>query len=167
MWAVADSTFDIVCNVDGQEVKNAIQHAMKEISTRFDFKGSGTEIKLVDDGGAIELASADEFKLTSARDVLESKLIKRGIALNALTRGEVESALGGTVRQKITLQSGIPIEKAREIVKMVKATKRKIQVSIQGDQVRVSSKKKDDLQSVIGLLKDSDLGIAMQFVNYR
>ncbi len=167
MWAVADSTFDIVCNVDLQEVKNAIQHATKEIITRFDFKGSGTEIQLVDEGAAIELSSSDEFKLSSARDVLESKLIKRGIALSALTPGKIESALGGTVRQKIELQSGIPIEKAREIVKMVKATKRKVQISIQGDQVRVSGKKRDDLQSIIGLLKESDLGIAMQFVNFR
>ena len=164
---MADNTFDIVCKVDLQEVKNAIQHSMKEIANRFDFKGSGTEIKLVDDGAAIELTSSDEFKLHSARDVLETKLVKRGVALKALQPGKIESALGGTVRQRIDLQSGIPVEKAREIVKMVKATKRKVQVSIQGDQVRVSGKKKDDLQSIIGLLKESDLGIAMQFTNYR
>ena len=164
---MADSAFDIVCKVDLQEVKNAIQHAMKEIVNRFDFKGSGTEIELVDDGSAIEISSADEYKIQNARDVLESKLVKRGIALKALDYGKVESALGGTARQKITLQSGIPTDKAREIVKMVKATKRKVQVSIQGDQVRVSGKKKDDLQSIIGLLKETDLGIAMQFTNYR
>jgi len=166
MWAVADSTFDVVCKVDLQEVKNAIQHSMKEISTRFDFRGSGTEIQLVDEA-AIELATSDEIKLQSAREVLETKLVKRGISLKALEFGKVESALGGTVRLKIELQNGIPIEKAREIVKMVKSTKRKIQVSIQGDQVRVSAKKKDDLQSIIELLKESNLGIAMQFVNYR
>lgn len=164
---MADSAFDIVCKVDLQEVKNAIQHAMKEIVNRFDFKGSGTEIELVDDGAAIELASSDEYKIQAARDVLETKLVKRGIALKALEIGKIESALGGTARQKITLQSGIPTEKAREIVKMVKATKRKVQVSIQGDQVRVTGKKKDDLQSIIGLLKETDLGIAMQFTNYR
>lgn len=164
---MADPAFDIVCKVDLQEVKNAIQHSMKEIVNRFDFKGSKTEIKLVEDGSALELSSADELKIQSARDVLESKLVKRGIALKALDYGEVESALGGTARQKITLQSGIPTEKAREIVKMVKATKRKVQVSIQGDQVRVTGKKKDDLQSIIGLLKETDLGIAMQFTNYR
>ena len=163
---MADSAFDIVCKVDLQEVKNAIQHAMKEIVNRFDFKGTGTEIKLVDDGGAIELASSDEYKIQSARDVLETKLVKRGVALKALEYAN-ESALGGTARQKITLQSGIPTDKAREIVKMVKATKRKVQVSIQGDQVRVTGKKKDDLQSIIGLLKETDLGIAMQFTNYR
>jgi uncharacterized protein YajQ (UPF0234 family) len=164
---MADSAFDVVCNVDLQEVKNAIQHAMKEIATRFDFKGSGTEIEIIDSGAAIELRSSDEHKIQAARDVLETKLVKRGVALKALDYGKVESALGGTARQKITLQSGIPIDKAREIVKIVKATKRKVQVSIQGDQVRVSGKKKDDLQSIMGLLKESDLGIAMQFTNYR
>ncbi len=164
---MADSAFDIVCKVDLQEVKNAIQHAMKEIVNRFDFKRSGTDIKLVDDGGAIELTSSDEYKIQSARDVLETKLVKRGVALKALEYDKIESALGGTARQKITLQSGIPTDKAKEIVKMVKATKRKVQVSIQGDQVRVTGKKKDDLQSIIGLLKETDLGIAMQFTNYR
>ena len=164
---MADNAFDIVCKVDLQEVKNAIQHAMKEIVNRFDFKGSGTDIKLIDDGGAIELSSSDEYKIQSARDVLETKLVKRGVALKALEYAKIESALGGTARQKITLQSGIPTDKAREIVKMVKATKRKVQVSIQGDQVRVTGKKKDDLQSIIGLLKETDLGIAMQFTNYR
>jgi uncharacterized protein YajQ (UPF0234 family) len=163
----ADSSFDIVCEVDLQEVKNAIQHAMKEIQTRFDLKGSGTEIRLVDDGAALELTSTEEFKLKSALDVLESKLVKRGIPLKALTYGKVDSALGGTVRQRIELQSGIPTEKAREIVKVIKGTKLKVQASIQGEQVRVSGKKKDDLQSIMGLLKESDLGIAMQFTNYR
>ena len=164
---MADSAFDIVCKVDLQEVRNAIQHAMKEIVNRFDFKGSRTDVKLVDDGGAIELTSSDEYKIGSAREVLETKLVKRGVALKALEYAKIESALGGTARQKITLQSGIPTDKAREIVKMVKATKRKVQVSIQGDQVRVTGKKKDDLQSIIGLLKETDLGIAMQFTNYR
>jgi uncharacterized protein YajQ (UPF0234 family) len=163
----AESSFDIVCEVDLQEVKNAIQHAMKEIQTRFDLKGSNTEIRLVDDGAALELTSSEEFKLGSARDVLESKLVKRGVPLKALTYGKVDSALGGTVRQRIELQSGIPTEKAREIVKMIKGLKLKVQASIQGEQVRVTGKKKDDLQSIIGLLKESDLGIAMQFTNYR
>lgn len=164
---MADSAFDIVCQVDLQEVKNAVQHAMKEISTRFDFKGSGTEIEIVDNGAALELRSSDDFKVQAAREVLETKLVKRGVALKALDYGKIESALGGTARQKITLQSGIPIDKAREIVKIVKGTKRKVQVAIQGDQVRVSGKKKDDLQSIMGVLKESDLGIAMQFTNYR
>ena len=163
----AESSFDIVCKLDVQEVKNAVQHSMKEIVNRFDFKGSGTQIQVVDDGAAIELKSSEEFKLQGARDVLESKLVKRGIELLALNPGQIESALGGTVRQKIELQNGIPMEKAREIVKIVKSTKRKVQAAIQGDQVRISGKKKDELQSIMALLKEADLGIAMQFKNYR
>jgi uncharacterized protein YajQ (UPF0234 family) len=164
---MADSSFDIVCKVDLQEVRNAIQYAMKEIQTRFDFKGSGTELDLVDDGASIEISSSDEFKLKSALDVLETKLVKRDVSLKALSHNKLDSALGGTVRMRIDLQSGIPMEKAREIVKMVKGKKLKVQVSIQGDQVRVTGKKKDDLQFIMGLLKESDLDIAMQFTNYR
>ena len=163
----AESTFDIVCRVDLQEVKNAIQYSMKEIINRFDFKGSGTVIQLTGDGEAIEIASSEEFKLNSAREVLETKLVKRGVSLKVLNLGKIESALGGTVRQKVELQNGIPIEKAREIVKVVKRAKLKVQVAIQEKQLRVSGKKRDDLQSVMGLLKESDLGIEMQFVNYR
>ncbi len=163
----AESSFDIVCKVDLQEVRNAIQHAMKEIQTRFDLKGTGTEIELADEGAAIEIRSSEEMKLRNGKEVLESKLVKRGVPLKALSDGKVESALGGTVRQRIELQAGIPMEKAREIVKLVKNTKLKVQTAIQGDQVRVSGKNKDDLQSVIALLKDSELGIAMQFTNYR
>jgi uncharacterized protein YajQ (UPF0234 family) len=163
----AESSFDVVCKVDLQEVRNAIQHAMKEIQNRFDLKGSNTEIALVDDGTAIEMRSSEEIKLKSARDVLDSKLVKRGVPLKALRAGKIESALGGTVRQRIDLQAGIPMEKAKEIVKLVKGTKRKLQASIQGDQVRISGKNKDDLQAVIGLLKETELDIAMQFTNYR
>lgn len=163
----ADSSFDIVCKVDLQEVRNAIQHAMKEIQNRFDLKGTNTQIRLVDDGASIELTANDEVPLASARDILETKLVKRSVPLKALEWGKVDSALGGTVRQSVALQAGIPTEKAREIVKMVKGTKLKVQAAIQGDQVRITGKKKDDLQSIIGLLKENDLGIAMQFVNYR
>jgi uncharacterized protein YajQ (UPF0234 family) len=163
----ADSSFDIVCKVDQQEVRNAIQHAMKEIQNRFDLKGTGTEIELVDNGAAIELRSSEEFKLKNGKDILESKLVKRGVPLKALKAGNIESALGGTVRQKLELQAGIPMEKAKEIVKMVKVTKLKVQAAIQGDQVRITGKNKDDLQSVIALLKESELDIAMQFTNYR
>jgi cyclic-di-GMP-binding protein len=162
-----ESSFDIVCKVDLQEVRNAIQHAMKEIQNRFDLKGSGTEIELVDDGKVIEMRSSEEFKLQNAKDVLDTKLVKRGVPLKALQAGKVESALGGTVRQRIELQAGIPMEKAKEIVKIIKGTKRKVQAAIQGDQVRVSGKNKDDLQMVMGLLKESELDIAMQFTNYR
>ena len=164
---MADSSFDIVCKVDLQEVRNAIQHVMKEIQTRFDFKGSGTKVELVDEGTTIEVSSSDEFKLKSALDVLKTKLVKRDVSLKALSHNKIDSALGGTVRMRIDLQSGIPKEKAKEIVKRVKGRKLKVQVSIQGDQLRVTGKKRDDLQSIMGLLKESELGIAMQFTNYR
>jgi len=163
---VADEhSFDVVSEVDLQEVKNALQQAMKEIQTRFDLKGSHTEIQLSE--GALELSSIDEFKLKSALDVLKSKLVKRQVSLKALRPGNVESALGGTARQRIELQNGIPIEKGREIVKLIKNTKLKVQASIQGDQLRVTGKNKDDLQKIIQLLRDTDLDIHMEFTNYR
>jgi uncharacterized protein YajQ (UPF0234 family) len=162
---MAESSFDIVSSVDLQEVKNAIAQAMKEIQTRFDLKASGSSIELT--GEEIALASADEFKLKAVRDVLEGRLVKRSVPLKALTFGTVDHALGGTVRQKITLQKGIPTEKAREIVKLIKGSKLKVQAAIQGDQLRVSGKDKDDLQGVIRLLKGTELGIDMQFTNYR
>lgn len=161
----AESSFDVVSKVDMQEVRNAIQQAVKEIHTRFDFKGSKTRIELVDN--EMVITSAEDIKLKNGVDVLQTKLHKRGVPLKALQPGKIEEALGGTVRQKIQFQSGIPIEKAREIVKLVKGTKLKVQASIQGDQVRISGKKKDDLQEIINLLKETDLGIHMQFVNYR
>ena len=158
-------SFDVVSEVNLQEVKNAVQQAAKEIQTRFDFKGSQTEIRFNE--GVLELSSADEFKLNSAVDVLKGRLVKRNVPLKALQPGNVESALGGTVRQRIELQNGIPVEKAREIVKLVKNTKLKVQTSIQGDQLRVSGKNKDDLQQVIQLLRDTDLDIHLDFTNYR
>jgi len=162
---MADSSFDIVSSVNLQEVKNAIAQATKEIQTRFDLKGSGSSIELT--GEAIVLASADEFKLKAVRQVLEERLVKRGVPLKALTFAELDKALGGTVRQQITLQKGIPTDKAREIVKLIKGSKLKVQAAIQGDQLRVSGKNKDDLQGVIRMLKSTDLGIDMQFTNYR
>jgi uncharacterized protein YajQ (UPF0234 family) len=162
---MADSSFDIVSSVDLQEVKNAIAQAMKEIQTRFDLKGTNSTIEL--SGEELVLASSDEFKLKAVRDVLEGRLVKRSVPLKALTFGEVEKALGGTARQKITLQKGIPSDKAREIVKVIKGSKLKVQAAIQGDQLRVSGKNRDDLQGVIRLLKGTDLGIDMQFTNYR
>jgi uncharacterized protein YajQ (UPF0234 family) len=161
----AEFSFDIVCKVDLQEVKNAVQQALKEIQTRFDFRGTKTEISLAE--GKLELASADEFKLKAAYEVLQTKLVKRGVSLKALKPGKVELALGGTARQSIELQMGIPIEAAREIVKIVKATKLKVQTTIQGDQLRVTGKAKDDLQQVIRVLRESSLDIDMQFTNYR
>lgn len=160
-----EHSFDVVSEVDLQEVKNALQQAMKEIQTRFDLKGSHTEIQLSE--GALELSSIDEFKLKSALEVLKSKLVKRQVSLKALRPGNVESALGGTARQRIELQNGIPIEKGREIVKLIKNTKLKVQASIQGDQLRVTGKNKDDLQKIIQLLRDTDLDIHMEFTNYR
>lgn len=162
---MADSSFDIVSSVNLQEVKNAIAQATKEIQTRFDLKGSGSSVEL--QGEEIALASADEFKLKAVRDVLEERLVKRGVPLKALTYGNVDQALGATVRQRITLQKGIPSDKAREIVKVIKGAKLKVQAQVQGDQLRVSGKNKDELQGVIRLLKGTDLGIDMQFTNYR
>jgi uncharacterized protein YajQ (UPF0234 family) len=162
---MADSSFDIVSSVNLQEVKNAIAQATKELQTRFDLKGSGSSAEL--QGEEIALASSDEFKLKAVRDVLEERLVKRGVPLKALSYGSVDQALGATVRQRITLQKGIPTDKAREIVKLIKGSKLKVQAAIQGDQLRVSGKNKDDLQGVIRLLKGTDLGIDMQFTNYR
>ena len=162
---MADASFDIVSSVDLQEVKNAIAQAMKEIQTRYDLKGSGSEVTL--EGEEILLKSSDEFKLKAVRDVLETKLVKRNVPLKALEYKEIDKALGGTVRQKVALQQGIPTEKAREIVKLIKGTKLKVQAAIQGDQLRVSGKNRDDLQAVIATLKGTDLGIDMQFTNYR
>jgi len=162
---VAESSFDVVSTVDMQEMKNAIGQAMKEITTRFDLKGTGSNIEL--QAEQVVLTSNDEFKLKAVRDVLEGRLVKRGVPLKALTFGPMEKALGGTTRQAITMQKGIPSEKAREIVKIIKGSKLKVQAAIQGDQVRISGKNKDDLQSVMRMLKDTDLGIDMQFTNYR
>jgi len=162
---LAESSFDVVSNVDMQEVKNAISQAMKEITTRFDLKGSSSTIEL--QGEEILIASADESKMKAVRDVLEERLVKRNVPLKALTFGDVEKALGQTARQKVTLQQGIPSDKAREAVKIIKGSKLKVQAAIQGDQIRVSGKNKDDLQAVMQLLKTSNLGIDMQFTNRR
>ena len=162
---MADSSFDIVSSVDLQEVKNAIAQATKEIQTRFDLKGTGSVVDLA--GEEIQLASSDDFKLKAVREILEGRLVKRSVPLKALSFGEVDKALGGTVRQKVELQKGIPTEKAREIVKLIKGTKLKVQAAIQGDQLRVSGKSKDDLQAVMQMLKGTDLGIDMQFTNRR
>jgi cyclic-di-GMP-binding protein len=162
-----ENTFDIVSKIDLQEVSNAIQQAMKEITTRFDLKDSKSSIALEAKDNAIVLHSADEYKLKAVIDILQAKLVKRGISLKGLTYAPVESALGATAKQKITLQQGIPMEKAKAIVQLVKNSKKKVQASIQGDLVRVSGKDRDSLQEVIALLKQQDFGIDMQFTNYR
>ncbi len=161
----AEHSFDVVSSVDLQEVKNAIGQALKEIVTRFDLKGSSSSIELSEEG--LLLSSSDEFKLKAVRDVLEGRLVKRNVPLKALSFGKIEAAFGGTVRQRVELQKGIPTDQAREIVKLVKETKLKVQSAIQGDQVRVSGKDRDALQAVIKKLRESDLGIDMQFTNYR
>lgn len=159
--------FDVVCKVDYQETSNAVNQAMKEIDQRFDFKGSRSSIELDKGKGIITLISDNELKLKSVIDILQSKLVKRGVALKALNYGKVEPAAGNTVRQAITLQQGIPQEKAKEIVKIIKDTKLKVSAEIQKDQVRVKAKKIDDLQAIIAKLKEKDFGIALQFANYR
>lgn len=161
-----ENSFDIVSKIDMQEVSNAIQQTLKEVHTRFDLKNSKSDIK-VEDKDALVLTSADEFKLKAVNEVFQQKLVKRGVPLKGLTYGEIEPAAGGTVRQRVSLQQGIPIEKAREIAKLVKNSKKKVQASIQGDLVRVSGKDRDTLQAVIALLKQQDFGIDMQFTNYR
>ena len=158
-------SLDVVCTIDLQEVDNAINQTLREIGQRFDFKNTRTEVRR-DEGGVL-LASAEEFKVRAVGEILREKLARRGVPLRGLTAGPIEPGPAGTAKQTMTIQQGIPIEKAREIVKLVKETKLKVAVAIQGDQVRVSGKKRDDLQAVIRLLKESDLGIAMQFVNFR
>jgi uncharacterized protein YajQ (UPF0234 family) len=162
-----DNSFDVVSKIDLNEVNNAINQALKEISVRYDLKNAKTTIELNEKDRKILLATADEFKLRAIVEVLEGKLVKRGVPLKGLEFGDVIPAAGSTVRQEVTIQQGIPIEKAREVVKKIKEAKIKVQASIQGDLVRVSGKNRDDLQRAIHLLRESDFGIDMQFTNYR
>jgi cyclic-di-GMP-binding protein len=161
-----DNSFDIVSKIDLQEVSNAIQNALKEIHQRFDLKDAKANIAL-EGKDAIILSSVDEYKLKSVNDVFQAKLIKRGVPMKGLQYGTIEPAAGSTVRQKISLQQGIPVEKAREIVKLIKDSKKKVQASIQSDTVRVSSKDRDTLQEIIALVRSHDFGIDIQFSNYR
>ena len=161
----AESSFDVVSKLDRQEVDNALNQAGKELSQRFDFKGSKSNITQEKD--ALVIVSDDEFKLKSVVDILQNKLVKRGVPVKNLTYGKVEAALGGTVRQRVALQQGIPTDKAKEIVKAIKDSKIKVQAAIQADQVRVSGKNRDDLQTIIQLLKGKEFGISLQFENYR
>ncbi|BCB95919.1 YajQ family cyclic di-GMP-binding protein [Dissulfurispira thermophila] len=162
-----EHSFDIVCEVNMQEVLNAVDQSMKEINQRFDFKGSKSSIEFDKGKGTITLISDDEMKLKSVIDILQTKLVKRGVSLKALNYGRTEPASGNTVRQVITLQQGIPQEKAKEIVKLIKDTKLKVSAEIQKDQVRVKGKKIDDLQTIISRLKEKDFGIHIQVTNYR
>ncbi len=158
-------SFDIVSKVDMQEVDNAVNQTIKEIIQRYDFKGSKSQVTLESD--AIKVLADDDFRLKAIIDILQSKCIKRGISLKALQYGKVESASGGMVRQVITIQQGISKEKGKEINSVIKETKLKVQSQIQDDQVRVTGKNIDDLQEVIKLLKGKELGVELQFVNFR
>ena len=162
-----DNSFDIVSKIDLQEVSNAIQQALKEIHTRFDLKDSKSNIELKEKDNKLILASQDEYKLKAITEILSQKLVKRQVPLKGLSYGTVTPAAGSSVKQEVSLQQGIPIEKSREIVKKIKDSKLKVQAAIQGDFVRVSGKDRDTLQAAIKLLRDSDFGIDMQFINFR
>ncbi len=164
-----DASFDVVSEIDVQELRNAVDQAKREISQRFDFKDTGSSLDLGEEGGkpTITVRSNTEQKVKDVVKVLEEKLVKRKIALKALDRGNVEPAAGGTARQTININQGISSEKAKDIVKFIKDQKLKAQASVQGDQVRVSSKSIDTLQEVMGQLREQDFGIPLQFVNYR
>ncbi len=160
-------SFDIMSIVDLSEVKNAINQSMMEIKQRFDFKNSKSEITLEEKSSQLTLISDDDVKLKSVIDILQSKLVKRKVPLKALDYGKIEDAAGNTVRQVVSIQQGIPQEKSKEIVKFIKGLKIKVQGQVIDDQVRVTGKNKDDLQTVIAELKAKDFGIAMDFGNYR
>lgn len=160
-----DASFDIVSKMDMQELDNAVNQAIKEMTGRFDFKNSKSSIELGEN--EIRLASDDEGKLRSVIDILQSKMIKRGLSLKSLDLGKVEPASGGTVRQVAKLRQGIDQDNARKIVKIIKDSKLKVQAAVQGDQVRVNGKSRDDLQAVIALLRDADLTVDLQYTNYR
>ncbi len=164
---MADSSFDIVSKVDLEEVSNAVQQALKEIGQRYDFRGSKSDITLDKGNNTLTLVSDDEYKLQAVTDVMQGKFVKRKVPLQALEYGKVEEAASSTVRQVVTLQQGIPTEKSKEIVKIIKSAKLKVQAEIQKDQLRVKGKKLDDLQAVMQMLKEQDLGIHLEFVNYR
>ena len=159
------NSFDIVSQVDRSEINNALNQTMKEVRQRFDFKGSRAEVVMEAD--ELILTAEDETKLRNMNDILQQKLVRRGVPLKAFSYGKVEDALGGTVRQRAAIQQGIPTDKAKEIVKFIKDTKVKVQAAIQGDTVRVTGRDRDTLQDVIGKLKAKDFGIDMQFTNYR
>jgi uncharacterized protein YajQ (UPF0234 family) len=162
-----DNSFDVVSKIELPEVSNAIQQALKEIQQRYDLKGSNTTIELVEKDNKIQLASSDDFKLKAVIEILEQKLIKRKVSLKGLEYGVVTPAAGSSVRQEIKLQQGIDADKARKMVQAVKDSKKKVQVSIQGDLLRVASKDRDTLQEVMQLLRSGDFGLDLQFINYR
>jgi len=159
------NSFDIVSEVDRAEIVNALNQTMKEVGQRFDFKGSSANVVL--EKTELVLTAEDETKLRNMNDILQQKLVRRTVPLKALSYGDIEPAAGGTVRQRVQIQQGIPQEKAKEVVRFIKDTKVKVQASIQGDVIRVSGRDRDTLQEVIALLKNKDFAIHMQFTNYR
>ncbi|HYO62284.1 MAG TPA: YajQ family cyclic di-GMP-binding protein [Pyrinomonadaceae bacterium] len=159
------NSFDIVSKVDYAEVGNALNQTMKEVRQRFDFKGSRAEV--VHEGDELVLTAEDETRLRNMNDILQQKLVRRGVPLKALSYGRVEPAAGGTIRQRVAIQQGIPTEKAKEVVKFIKDSKAKVQAAIQGDTVRVTGRDRDTLQDIIAQLKSKDFGINMEFTNYR
>lgn len=158
-------SFDVVADVDMQEVGNAINQTLKEISQRYDFKNSKTEILLVDE--ELKISSDDEFRLNAAIEILKAKFVKRGVSLKSLEYGKVEKASMGTVRQQVKVIKGITKEKAKDIIAEIKSSKVRVQVQIMDNQLRVSGKEKDDLQMAIALLKSKDFGVELQYTNYR
>ena len=160
-----ENSFDIASNVDLDEVNNAVHQTMKEVKQRFDFKGSKSEVRL--DEGELVLTSDDEYKLQSLTEILQQKLVKRTVPLKALSYGKIESALGATVRQRVSIQQGISSEKAKEINRFIRDTKLKVKSTIQADSLRVSGRDRDTLQKVMSQLQEKDFGIDMQFTNYR
>jgi uncharacterized protein YajQ (UPF0234 family) len=160
-------SFDVVSRIDMQEMKNVVDQTLKEVGQRFDFKRSKTELTLKEKDKQLVVISDDDYKLNAVLDILKAKCVKRNVSLKGLTYGKVEEALGGTVRQTITIQSGLPEDKGKAITKSIKEAKFKAQGQIQGEQVRVQSKSKDELQAVMKHLKEQDFGLDLQFENYR
>ncbi|GAC1406902.1 MAG: YajQ family cyclic di-GMP-binding protein [Pyrinomonadaceae bacterium] len=160
-----ENSFDIASQIDMAEVKNALDQTMKEVRQRFDFKGSNAQV-VIDDKDLV-LTAEDETKLRNMNDILQQKMVRRSVPLKALDYGKIEAALGGTVRQRVTIQQGIPTDKAKEVVRFIKDAKLKVQASIQGDIVRVSGRDRDILQETIAQLKTKDFGINMQYINFR
>jgi uncharacterized protein YajQ (UPF0234 family) len=163
--AKGDNSFDVACKVDPQAVADAVHQATREIQTRYDLKQTKSQVAL--EAEAIVVHTDNDYVLRQVLDLLQSKLHRRGVPLKALAYGKVEPAAGGTVRQRVAIQQGIPMDKAKEIVRLIKDTKLRVQAQIQEDHVRVFGKNKDDLQAVIKLLRERDLGIETQFTNYR
>ena len=165
---MADYSFDVVSKVDLNIISEAVSAANKEITNRYDFKGTNSNIELNQKDNELKLSSSDEYKVNTLRDIIFTRMAKRGIALKNLIPQKIEAALGGgNAKQTVKIQQGIPSEKAKDITKTIKDAKMKVSASIQGDQLRVSSKSKDELQAVIALLKGKDFGVELQFTNYR